>query len=112
VHLGLLWCAISQPTGCATTFWEHFAKVLGGGGDISLSIQNLLDTLVYEVESSLSVEGAVYDEPSLQEVAKCIDALHNVTTPGVDRITAPLLKAGLEPIAWLHKAHLDCLVQW
>jgi hypothetical protein len=46
-------------------FGEHFARVLGVGRDISLSVWDLLDTLVCEVESSLGVEGEVYDEPSL-----------------------------------------------
>jgi len=42
-------------------------------------------------------------------VAKCIAALHNVTTPRVDGITTPLLKAGLEPTAWLHRVILVVL---
>ncbi len=46
-------------------FGEHFTKVLGGGGDISLSVRDLLDTLVCEVEFSLGVEGEVCDKPSL-----------------------------------------------
>jgi hypothetical protein len=39
----------------------------------------------------------------LQEVVECIVALRNATALGADGITTPLLKAGLEPIAWLHK---------
>jgi hypothetical protein len=46
-------------------FEEHFGGALGGGGDISLSIRNLLDTLVCEVESPLGTEGEVCDKPSL-----------------------------------------------
>jgi hypothetical protein len=90
-------------------FGEHFARVLGGRGDISLSARDLLDTLVCEVESSLGTEGEVYDEPSLQEVAKCIVALHNVATFRANGIIAPLLKAGLELATWLHRV---ILVVW
>ncbi len=82
---------------------------MGGGGDISPSVQDLLDTLVCEVESSLGVEGEVCDEPSLQEVAKCIVALCNTAALGANGIIAPLLKARLEPAAWLHKV---ILVVW
>jgi hypothetical protein len=46
-------------------FGEHFTGVLAGGGDISPSTQNLLDTLVCEVESSMGAEGEVCDEPFL-----------------------------------------------
>lgn len=35
-------------------------------------------------------------------MAKCIVALRNVAALGVDGITTLLLKARLEPIAWLH----------
>jgi hypothetical protein len=73
-------------------FGEHFVKVLGGQGDISLS--DLLDTLVCEVEYSLGAEGEVCDEPFFQEMAECITTLRN---------------AGLKPATWLHKA---ILVVW
>jgi hypothetical protein len=56
---------LHNPQAVLQRFGEHFAKVLGVGRDISLSIWDFLDTLVYEVESSLGVEGEVYDEPSL-----------------------------------------------
>ncbi len=84
-------------------FGEHFGGVLGGGGDISLSARDLLDTLVCEVESSLGVKGEVCDEPSLQEVVECIVMFCNAAAPGANGITAPLLKVGLEHVAWLHK---------
>jgi hypothetical protein len=90
-------------------FGEHFVGVLGGGGDIFPSVQDLLDTLICEVESSLGAKGEIYDEPSLQEVAECIVALRNAVAPGANGIIAPLLKARLEPVAWLHKV---ILVVW
>ncbi len=39
-------------------------------------------------------------------MANCVGTLQNATTPGADGITAPLLKAGLEPVAWLHRVIL------
>jgi hypothetical protein len=84
MHLGSLWCATSQPIGRSTAFWGAFRRVLAGGGDISPLVQNLLDTLVCEVEFSLGAKGEVYDEPSLQEVVECIVTLHNATAPGAD----------------------------
>jgi hypothetical protein len=83
-------------------FGEHFSKVLGGGRNISPSTWDLLDTLVCEVESSLGVESDIYDEPYLQEVVECIAQRNNAMTLGANGITTPLLKVGLEPVAWLH----------
>jgi hypothetical protein len=80
--------------------------VFGGGGDISPSASDLLDTLVCEVESSMGVNGEVCDEPFLQEVAECIGALCNAVVLGADGITASLFKARLEPATWLHKVIL------
>lgn len=84
-------------------FGEHFAGVLGGGWDISSSARDFLDTLVCEVEYSLGAKGEVCDEPSLQEGVECIAMLRNAAALGANSITAPLLKAGLEPVAWLHE---------
>jgi hypothetical protein len=56
---------LHNPQAVLQRFGDHFAMVLGVGRDISLSVWDLLDTLVCEVESSLGVEGEVYDEPSL-----------------------------------------------
>jgi hypothetical protein len=84
-------------------FGDHSARVLAGGGDIFSSI------LVCAVESSLGVKGEVCDEPSLQEVAECIAGLRNATTLRAECITTLLLKAGLEPTAWLHRV---ILVVW
>jgi hypothetical protein len=88
---------LHSPHAVLQCFGEHFIGVLGGGGDISLSAQNLLGTLVCEVEFSLGAKGEVCDEPSLQKVVECIVALHNATTPRADGIIALLLKAELEP---------------
>jgi hypothetical protein len=46
-------------------FGEHFVGVLGGGGYIFLLARDFLDTLVYEVESTLGAKGEVCDKPSL-----------------------------------------------
>jgi hypothetical protein len=83
---------------CRFTAHRLCCNVLGGGGDISSLVRDLLDTLVCEVESSLGTKGVVCDEPYLQEVVECILALCNVTALGANGITTPLLKAGLEPI--------------
>ncbi len=76
--------------------------------DISPTTRDFLEYCVCEVESSLGVGGEACDvaEPSLQEVADCVAALQNAATPGADDIIAPLLKAGLEPVAWLHRVIL------
>jgi hypothetical protein len=89
-------------------FGEHFTGVFGGGVDISPTTRDFLEYCVREVESSLGAWGGACDvvEPSLQEVADCVIALRNAAAPGVDGITAPLLKAGLEPVAWLHRVIL------
>jgi hypothetical protein len=42
-------------------------------------------------------------------VVECIVALCNVVAPGIDVIIAPLLKAGLELVVWLH---MVILVVW
>ncbi len=42
-------------------------------------------------------------------MAECIVALCNVVAPGIDAIIAPLLKAGLELVVWLH---MVILVVW
>jgi hypothetical protein len=59
MHLGLVWCATHSPHVVLQHFGEHFAEVLGGGGDISPLTQDLLDTIVCEVESSLGTKGVV-----------------------------------------------------
>jgi len=46
-------------------FWGAFCRGFGGWGDISLLARDFLDTLVYEVESTLGAKGEVYDKPSL-----------------------------------------------
>ncbi len=46
------------------------------------------------------------EEPSLVEVQACVLSLHDVAAPGEDDITAPLLKACPEGIAWLHRVIL------
>jgi len=48
-------------------------------------------------------------KPSLQEVTDCVATLRNAAALGADGITAPLLKARLEPVAWLHRV---ILVVW
>ncbi len=42
-------------------------------------------------------------------MVECIVALCNAAAPKVDGITAPLLKARLEPATWLHRV---ILVVW
>jgi len=90
-------------------FGEHFASVLRGGVDISPTTRDFLEYCVREVESSLEVRGEACDiaEPSLQEVADCVAALRNAVAPRANGIIAPLLKAGLEPVAWFHRVILD-----
>ncbi len=46
------------------------------------------------------------EEPSLAKVQTCVLSLRDVAAPGEDGITAPLLKACPEGIAWLHKVIL------
>ncbi len=58
-----------------------------------------------EVEGVLVAEAGgtgAREEPSLAEVQACVLNLCDATTPGEDGITASLLKACSEGIAWLH----------
>jgi hypothetical protein len=99
---------LHTPQAILDRFGEHFAGVFGGGVDISPTTRDSLEYCVREIESSLGVGGEACDvaEPSMQEVADCVAALWNATVPGADGITTPLLKAGLEPVAWLHRVIL------
>jgi hypothetical protein len=89
----LVWCQAEVPHSVSwTTLVCHFTthkpwyNILGsispGFKGISLSIGDLLDTLVCEVESSLGAKGEVCDEHYLQEVVECIVALRNVALLG------------------------------
>ncbi len=63
MHPGLFYVPLHNPHVVLQCFGEHFAEVLGGGGDITLSTQDRMDTLVCEVESSLGAKGEVCDKP-------------------------------------------------
>ncbi len=96
---------VYSPEAVLARFFEHFARVLGGGRDLTDEVREQLDAAVREVEGVLVAKAGgtrVGEEPSLAEVQVCVLSFRDVAAPGEDDITGPLLKACLKGIAWLH----------
>jgi hypothetical protein len=100
---------VYSPEVILARFFEHFAGVLGGGRDLTDEVREQLDAAMREVEGVLVAEArgtGAGEEPSLAEVQACVLSLCDAAAPGEDGITAPLLKACPEGIAWLHRVIL------
>jgi hypothetical protein len=103
---------VYSPEAVLARFSEHFAGVLGGGRDLTNEVREQLDATVREVEGVLVAEAGgigAGEEPSLEEVQAYVLSLCDAAAPSEDDITAPLLKACPEGIAWLHRV---ILVVW
>jgi hypothetical protein len=100
---------VYSPEAVLARFSEHFVRVLGGGRDLTDEVREQLDADVWEVDGVLVAEAGgtrAGEEPSLVEVQACVFSLRDAVAPGEDDITAPLLKACPEGIAWLHRVIL------
>ncbi len=96
---------VYSPEAVLAHFSEHFAGVLGGGRDLTDEVREQLDATMQEVEGVVVAEAGgtgAGEEPSLAKVQAYVLSLRDAAAPGEDDISAPLLKACPDEIAWLH----------
>ena len=92
-----------DPQQIVKDFANHFANVFVDNGDNV--DEAAMENLVSEVErlSQAEEDSSMAEAPSLDEVTEAVHTLRNLAAPGVDSLSAPLLKSCEVAIKYLHR---------